>query len=259
MSPKIKTSFWSDSEVENLSPEQKLTYLWLITNAQMRLCGICEVSEKRFSFETGLGKEHLAKTLQALPRALKHFPKQNLVYVRNYIRHQIGDGDQLIKNNIFKSVISSLTGVNYQEVRNEIASDYPLIKPFLSPSEGGSKVPKGERERKGEREGEGTRKGEGAELAEEIYQLYPKKVGHIDAIKAIMKSLLVKDSAYLRDRTKLFSDKTKGCDRQFVPHPATWFNDGRYDDDPEEWSRIGRNGNHQPNQNSLFIPGTGNL
>jgi hypothetical protein len=27
------------------------------------------------------------------------------------------------------------------------------------------------------------------------------------------------------------------ADRAFIPHPATWFNQGRYDDNPALWSR----------------------
>lgn len=157
MNPKIKSSFWSDSEVEALTPQQKLTYLWLITNAQMKICGFCEVSERRFSFETGLDKECLINTVKALPRALKHFPSQNIVYVRNFIRHQIGDGDQLTRNNIFKSVVSVFKGVDIPDLRNEIVSDYPILKDYISPSKPSPPHHKG----KGEGEGEGKSKGEG--------------------------------------------------------------------------------------------------
>jgi len=47
-------SFWSDRDVEGLSPEQKLTLLWIFTNPQMNVFGYFETSPKRFSFETGL-------------------------------------------------------------------------------------------------------------------------------------------------------------------------------------------------------------
>jgi hypothetical protein len=33
-------------------------------------------------------------------------------------------------------------------------------------------------------------------------------------------------------------------DRKYVPHPATWFNGGRYEDDPSTWARSAA----QPNQ-----------
>ena len=39
---------------------------------------------------------------------------------------------------------------------------------------------------------------------------------------------------------KTYADATTRwpvADRQFIPHPATWFNRGSYDDDPKEWSR----------------------
>jgi hypothetical protein len=45
---------------------------------------------------------------------------------------------------------------------------------------------------------------------------------------------------YLLDRVQLYAAavaKWPAADKQFIPHPATWFNRGSYDDDPKEWSR----------------------
>ncbi len=37
-----------------------------------------------------------------------------------------------------------------------------------------------------------------------------------------------------RDATALWPNG----DKQFIPHPATWYNRGSYDDDPETWKRV---------------------
>jgi hypothetical protein len=81
--------------------------------------------------------------------------------------------------------------------------------------------------------------------AEQIYEHYPRKVNRLDALKAIAKSLQKHDFEYMLSRTVEFATRTKGCDPQFVPYPASWFNAGGYDSDPTEWGRIGRNGNQQ--------------
>lgn len=127
MSPKIHSAFWSDADIETLNSDQKLAYLWILTNSQMNICGFCHVTTRRFAFETGLSMEILESTISALPRALKHFKEHGIIYVRRYIRHQLGDGEQLTKNHIFKSVISVFRGIVSADLRKAILEDYPII------------------------------------------------------------------------------------------------------------------------------------
>ena len=71
---------------------------------------------------------------------------------------------------------------------------------------------------------------------EQLYKLYPRKVGCAKAKQSIKKSL-IKDNfktiensllkqidIWTRDKTKL----------QFIPHPSTWFNEERWKDNVEE-------------------------
>lgn len=90
-----------------------------------------------------------------------------------------------------------------------------------------------------------------AEGAEEIYEIYPKKVGKDEALKAITKALKSHPKEYLLAKTsqfaaavalwpssyRLFQDGGDRC-----PHPTTWFNQGRFQDDPKEWRRAGARG-----------------
>ena len=78
----------------------------------------------------------------------------------------------------------------------------------------------------------------------EIYAAYPRKVAKAEAIKAItvaIKALNAKHAdpaAYLMDRVTAYADAvaTWPVDRrQFIPHPATWIRQGRYEDDPAQW------------------------
>ncbi len=72
-------------------------------------------------------------------------------------------------------------------------------------------------------------------IIEEIYQHYPKKVGKPQALKAIRKSLSKMDPESLLEKTKAFALARKDEDHQFTPNPATWFNQERYNDDPQTW------------------------
>lgn len=69
-----------------------------------------------------------------------------------------------------------------------------------------------------------------------IYEAYPLKKGKPSAMRAIQKALKTIDAATLLERTKAFAEARQG-DLAFCPHPATWFNDERYNDDPATWRR----------------------
>jgi hypothetical protein len=73
------------------------------------------------------------------------------------------------------------------------------------------------------------------QAAENIYEAYPRKTGRATAIKAILRAMKTHDPAFLLERTKAYAGAIHWQDRQFIPHPATWFNGERFNDDPKEW------------------------
>lgn len=94
----------------------------------------------------------------------------------------------------------------------------------------------------GEPKGSGRRQGEYEGVAEGLYELYPRKVGKVAAIKAIVKVLKAGEvtELELRSSVNLYRRAVEGWpeqDRTFIPHPATWFNRGSYLDDPATWAR----------------------
>jgi hypothetical protein len=74
-------------------------------------------------------------------------------------------------------------------------------------------------------------------LAESIYQEYPRKVSKKEGIKAIKKAMKSNTVAFLKSKTMEYATATTGHDKQFIPHPSTWFNEERFNDDPKEWER----------------------
>lgn len=79
-------------------------------------------------------------------------------------------------------------------------------------------------------------------VAETIYETYPRKQGKQDALKAIKAALVDCSPERLLERTQAYAAATTNwseADRKFIPHPATWYNRGSYDDDPAEWIRNG--------------------
>jgi hypothetical protein len=93
------------------------------------------------------------------------------------------------------------------------------------------------------------------ERAEQIYALYPRKVAPEAAKRAITAALKKIDFETLAERVGEYANHVNAWshasrytkdNRDTVPHPATWFNEGRYNDDPKEWRRPGSYQVHQP-------------
>lgn len=153
MKPILDQAFWSDADIEASRPGIKLTALWLITNPQTNLLGVCGASPGRFEFETKLKPNYLEEAIQALPRAFKRFG--GVVFVRNYIRHQFGTGEKLIRNNFFVALKSLFLCVKDEELRDFILSEYPEFQQALAKGLEGLVKPKISKEKKskdGERE-----------------------------------------------------------------------------------------------------------
>lgn len=94
------------------------------------------------------------------------------------------------------------------------------------------------------------------EMAESVYQKYPRKVGRTDAIKAIHKAAKARMKAGDNERDAyafLFravtayakSGEVASRDKKFIPYPASWFNAGHWEDDPTEWE-VGKSENPTP-------------
>lgn len=71
--------------------------------------------------------------------------------------------------------------------------------------------------------------------AQEIYDAYPRKAARPVALRAIKKALKLIKAPRLLELTRQFGAATKHCDQNYIPHPATWFNQERYNDNPSTW------------------------
>lgn len=84
-----------------------------------------------------------------------------------------------------------------------------------------------------------------------FWEAVPNKTGKAAAEKAYAKAVRMlsfldtgdhpgagKPHVFLCERMKAFAASPIGRgDKQFIPHPSKWLNEGRYDDDPTTWNR----------------------
>lgn len=72
--------------------------------------------------------------------------------------------------------------------------------------------------------------------AEQIYDLYPRKVMRGAALRAIRAAMKRASPKLLLEMTRRFGEAWRGeKDLQYCPHGSTWFNGEGYNDDPSEW------------------------
>lgn len=88
-----------------------------------------------------------------------------------------------------------------------------------------------------------------------FWAAYPKRAGKGDAREAFAKAVKLlrgrgqaEPGAMLIQRAKAFGDAQQGADPKFIPHPASWLNKERWDDDPQTWA-ASRGGSSQPYRN----------
>ncbi len=78
-----------------------------------------------------------------------------------------------------------------------------------------------------------------------IYALYPRKIAPQRAYTAILKAIKLHGYEHVLQKTEEYAVCVKRWSHDYrfrgsagsdiVPHPASWFNAGSYDDDPTEW------------------------
>lgn len=84
----ITCGFWTDSWIESMSTEQKLLFLYLLTNPLSNILGIYKISISRMSFDTGLNTSKISNHLKAFQSVKKVFYIDEFIIIVNHIRHQ---------------------------------------------------------------------------------------------------------------------------------------------------------------------------
>lgn len=84
----LSTAFWSDPFIEELSPSEKLLFIYLITNEKTNMLGIYESSVKKISFETGIPSNTISEALKKFEAAKKVKYTNNFVILVNFMKHQ---------------------------------------------------------------------------------------------------------------------------------------------------------------------------
>lgn len=123
----ISTSFWDDLWVIDLTPNQKLLFMYLLTNTTTEISGIYKITVRRISFDTGLSTEDILKMLQIFEKNKKVYLFHEYIILPNWPKHQNGEKNIKVKKgieNLLKvlpsEVLAKLIEVNYMWDKEEL-------------------------------------------------------------------------------------------------------------------------------------------
>jgi 5-methylcytosine-specific restriction endonuclease McrA len=117
----LSTSFWDDQWIQNLSPQGKLLYLYLLTNPLTNISGVYKISLKRICFDIGFDMNTVKQYLQLFENEQKAFCIGEYIAIPAWPKHQswkekvrIRDGILSELQELPEDVLASLEVIGYQ-------------------------------------------------------------------------------------------------------------------------------------------------
>lgn len=107
----VNTKFWDDDYVSNLDSDEKLLFIYYLTNPLTSICGIYEISLRRMEFDLKLKQEKILIILKKFQEEKKIYYKDGWIFIINFIKHQA------VNSNIKKGIKSEIS-----KIPNNIAS-----------------------------------------------------------------------------------------------------------------------------------------
>lgn len=102
----VSVKFWSDDFVaEELTPEKRYFFLYLLTNEHTAQCGIYEITKRQMAFETGYNAETVEKLLQYFEThgKIRWSRETNEIAIKNFIRYN-PQGSPKVKSYVTKEL-----------------------------------------------------------------------------------------------------------------------------------------------------------
>lgn len=116
----LRMTFWNDPYVEELGPEGRLLYLYLITGPYTNNLGVLEISLRRMSYETGLDEASVERLLGEAEEAGKIVRDGSVIWLVNFVKHQASTSPRLVQ-----SLRGLLVQVTSDRIREAAMRRYP--------------------------------------------------------------------------------------------------------------------------------------
>lgn len=135
----VDTDFWTDEKVEVFEPDEKLFWVYLLTNPYTKQLGIYHITKKQMSFQLGYDVEQIERLLDKFENEyglIKFVDSEIAIF--NFLKHSILKGGKPVEDclkadikkvkhkelidMVFERIIKD--GVNVSETVLKVIADY---------------------------------------------------------------------------------------------------------------------------------------
>lgn len=225
----ISTRFWNDGWVRKLNPLDRYLFLYLLTNEHTNIAGVYELPLSTMAYECGIDERDLEKTMleRMQPKA---YYASGWVILTNFVKHQHLDSLTVLKgvNKALllapKEVIQYAKKIGYGYGMDTLWRGYKILEPKHKPK----LEPKHNAE-------------QGSEESDfdGFWKQYPTKVGK-GAARSSWKKIKRPPLAIILTalEKQINSEQWKREGGRFIPNPATWLNQERWEDELQAPKKI---------------------
>lgn len=104
----IDTAFWNDDKVQDVfSPEDKLFFLYLMTNPHTKQLGVYHITRKSMAFELGYSLETIDLLIDRFVyeyKVIKYSRETSEIAIKNYLRYSIVKGGKPVETLLKKEI-----------------------------------------------------------------------------------------------------------------------------------------------------------
>lgn len=125
----VNTKFWDDTFISELTPSEKLLFLYLLTNPLTNLLGIYEITMKRICFDTGLKTDTIRKGLERFGRVKKVYFVNDFIILPNFLKNQrLNTNMKIGITKIFNQLPNELKNSILDNHSKGLPNDYQTIR-----------------------------------------------------------------------------------------------------------------------------------
>lgn len=243
----VKTSFWTDDKVVNdFSPEDKLFFLYLLTNPHTTQLGIYPFVPKIAAFELGYSVEAVKVLMDRFENKynmIKYSLETGEIAVKNYLRHSVVRGGNPVMDCLVREesevkdkslvifIVNSI--INIPTLNNTVIDfiKYIMNKEYMNDKDKERYVPVTEKSYAPDIDNLADK------LFNDVWKLYPKKRGKGSVSKMQKRRLLNVGYDNLAKCIERYKSDVNGKDMQYVKNGSTFFNSGYIDYLDENWEQ----------------------
>lgn len=244
----IKPEFWTDGNIVKLSPFARLLFIGMwnfamcdaghldddVLKLKLQILPLDDVNINELLLEL-IEAQRVVRFEVQKPSFGASNEVQTYLMVKNFELHQKVDSRWTPR-------CPACNGADYAgKVDSHPNSPELPLTPQVSP-----KLPQG-KERKGKVNKRTSSNDAHLKEFDGFWQHYPRKVGKLAAQRAFEKALKLTTVENIQKALHTLNQEVRGKDPQYIPHPATWLNQGRWDDEQapvakSPWSKEFHNG-----------------